>query len=319
MTTGRVLCVDPDPEARAATATALSEAGFDVTTAADAAAARAALDPPPDCVVTETDLPDGDGLALIASARERDGDVAGVLFTAAGYGEIDTDRHDVVVEVVSKTGPAAHERLVSMVTVTVEHRSQTVYPLPDDETERLAALERYDLDDAATLRALDRLTALAASRFDVPMASVNIVGERDQHLLACQGIADEWTPRDQSVCTYTILDDEVTVIEDVHDDPRFDGVASIEDLGIRFYAGAPVHTPAGRALGTVCVYDDEPRSFDAAAAADLERIAAEAAEQLELRRRLAAADGADPHVAVGADAEADAGIGAGAGTEGDGR
>lgn len=317
MTTGRVLCVDPDPEARAATAAALSDAGFDVTTTADAAAARAALDPPPDCVVTEADLPDGDGLALIASARERDGDAAGVLFTGAGYGEVDTDRHDVVVEVVSKAGPAAHERLVSMVTTTVERRSQTVYPLPDDETERLAALERYDLDDAATLRALDRLTVLAASRFDVPMASVNIVGKRDQHLLACQGIADGWTPRDRSVCTYTILDDEVTVIEDVHDDPRFDGVASIEELGIRFYAGAPVRTPAGRALGTVCVYDDGPRSLDEAAAADLERIAAEAAEQLELRRRLAAADGTDPHVAAGTDADADAGVGAG--TEGDGR
>lgn len=301
---GRVLCVDPDPDERTVTADALREAGFAVTAAGTFADARAAVGPDLDCVVTESTLPDGDALALIAEAREATPDVAGILFTDAGYGAIDTDRYDQVVEIVPKGDSGAHERLATVVETTVARRTQTDYPLPAGEEARLAALATYDLDDPGTRRALDRLTALALARFGVDMASVNLITEDEQRLLACEGLDLGDGPRSASVCTFTILDDDVTVVEDLHEDPRFEAVAALRESSIRAYAGAPVHTPEGHAIGTFCIYDDRPRSFAPDELADLERFAAEAAEQLELRRRLTPTD-AEHDVSLGPEADGD--------------
>lgn len=283
----RVLCVDPDPEERAATAEALRAMGFAVSAAGTVAEANAALGPGTDCVVTEATLPDGDGLELIARARERNDAVAAVLFTGAGYGAVDTARYDEVVEVVPKGVPTARETLASLVDATLANRTQTSYPLPDDEDERLAALATYDLDDEATTRALDRLTTLAVARFGIPKASVNVIAEDEQRLIACDGLDPTTSTREQSVCTFTILGDGVTVVEDMDADPRFDGVdVGGPDLhGVRSYAGARLLTPEGYAIGTFCLYDDQPRSFTEGELADLERFAAEASEQLALRRR----------------------------------
>lgn len=294
---GRVLCVDPDPDDRAATAEALRTAGFDVAVAGCLSDARAALDPDLDCVVTEAGLSDGDGLDLIADARAANPDVAGVLFTDAAFADVDTDERDEVVEFESKAGPGARERLVAVVQTTLAGRTQTDYPLPADEEARLAALATYDLDDPGTRRALDRLTALAVERFGVEMAAVNIIAEDEQRPLVCEGLDLDDGPRSESVCTFTILEDDVTVVEDIRTDPRFEAVTELRESAIRAYAGAPLRTPQGHAIGTFCIYHDEPRSFDGDALADLERFAAEAAEQFELRRRLSLTD--DHHVSLG--------------------
>ncbi|MFB6282220.1 MAG: GAF domain-containing protein [Haloferacaceae archaeon] len=309
----RVLCVDADADERAATAAALREAGFAATAAGSLADARPALDADLDCVVTEATLPDGTGPELVADARAANRDVAGILFTDAEYGEVDTGEGEVV-EVVYKDRPDARERLVRAVEATLAGRTQADYPLPDDEDERLAALATYDLDDPGTRRALDRLTALAVERFGIEMASVNVIAEDEQRLLSCEGIDLDDRPRGASVCTFTILDDGVTVVEDLRADPRFENVTELHGA-FRAYAGAPVRTPAGHAIGTFCVYDDEPRSFTPAELADLERFAAEVAEQFELRRRLAASDrGAD--VMLGPEEGAGGGNGNGSGSTG---
>lgn len=293
----RVLCVDPDADERAATATALREAGFAVTAAGSLGDARPAVDATLDCVVTEATLPDGSGLELVAQARAANRDVAAVLFTDAAYEELDTDRHDEVVEVVPKAS-GARERLVGVVEATLGRRTQTDYPLPADEEERLAALATYDLDDPGTRRALDRLTRLAVGRFGTEMASVNLIEEDRQRLLSCEGLDLGDGPRGESVCTFTILDEGVTVVEDLRTDPRFEEVTALRESLIRAYAGAPVRTPEGYAIGTFCIYDDEPRSFAPDELADLERFAGEVAEQLELRRRLTLTD-SDHDVALG--------------------
>ena len=142
---------------------------------------------------------------------------------------------------------------------------------------------------------VERITDLAADRLDVPLASVNVITEHDQEFLACHGA--DWTPtaREDSVCTYAIVeDDDVTVIEDLRDDPRFEHNEAIRDLGIRFYASATLATPDGLPLGTLCVYDDAPRTLDADERAALRTLADLAEDVLDLNRRLAdARDGAE--------------------------
>jgi len=227
-------------------------------------AVAACRDHDPDCVVTEYGLPDGTGFDLVSRIRELAPDTGCVLHTAADREAVVGDApDDAVVEYVDKRAETASRRLARIVRATARFRSQTAYPLPQDEAARLAALDAYDLD-ADELRAdVERLTSLAARHYGVSTASVNIIDESEQEFLVCHGA--DWTPtdREDAICTYAIVDDRpVTVIEDVDDDPRFAGNETLEAMGIRSYMGADLTTPAGRTIGTFCVYHDEPRSFD---------------------------------------------------------
>lgn len=287
MPTRTVLCVDPDGAARSETAAALSALpGLAVEEADGLAGATDAL-AGVDCVVSEYDLPDGSGLDLFARARESVPDATLVLFTAADLSEIDTAASgEAVAEYVPKDGPDARERLASLVEHGVATGTQTAYPLPDDEEERLDALSAYALDTAALDEAIDRLTDLARAALGVPMAGVGVVAAHEQRFLACRGVDLDRVPREETVCTYAMLEREVTVVEDLQADPRFEANDDLRELGIRAYASANLTTPEGRVLGTFCVYDREPRSFDDRERALLETLAAEATDQLELRRRL---------------------------------
>jgi CheY-like chemotaxis protein len=318
MTTGTVLCVDPDADDRARTAEALDEAGFDVATAAgpDDAPDLAEFD----AVVTEYDLPDGTGLDLLATVRTVAPDATCVVFTDADLGTIDTSRvSGLIVESLSKTSPNARDRLVDLLAFAVEATPQTSYPIPDDESDRLATLASFDLEEAGVQAAFDRLTALARTQFDAPMASINVIDSDEQWTVSCDGGDLGTMDREQSVCTFTILEDEPVAIADLQADPRFEGVEAIRESPIRAYAGAPLEAPAedgsGTAsIGSFCVYDFEPRAFDDEMLATLASFAAEAVEQLVLRRRLSAAEsvsapdasGAVDDVPVDADADADA-------------
>lgn len=287
-----VLCVDADESARRATRETLREAGLSVETAATLAAATDAIEARAfDCVVSAHDLPDGTGLDLLDRLRDVRPDAAFVLFTAAEPDELDTERvEDDVGEYVRRDLPGAHEALAELVAGTVERRGQTAYPLPDDENERLAALDRYTDEPGALDEALDRLATLAAATLDVPMAGVGVVGEHEQQFLACHGVDLGTIPREETVCTYAMLDDEVTVVEDVRDDPRFAENEGLHEHDIRMYASANVTTPEGAVVGTFCVYDDAPRELDAEERELLALFAAEAAEQFDLRRRLREAE-----------------------------
>lgn len=89
-----------------------------------------------------------------------------------------------------------------------------------------------------------------------------------------------------------MLENDVTVIEDVREDTRFEANEGLRAAGIVFYASASLVTPDGRTIGTFCVYDGEPRSFDDRDRELLGLLADEAMEQLELRRERAG-DGGD--------------------------
>jgi GAF domain-containing protein len=281
-----ILCVDPDETAGTATTEALTAAGFETTLTTSASEAREVLADGhrPDCLVTEYDLPDGTGLDVVAAARERVPDLPAVVFTDADLSTVAPAESDVIVEFLGKDTPDAREELAALVDHSVSFLSQTAYPLPDDEDARLAALDRYS-DAPETLEAsLDRLTELAVALFDVSSAGVGLVDAHHERFLSCHGASFDAVDREETVCTYAILDDDLTVIEDLDDDPRFTGQAA---ASLGFYAGAPLVTPDGQAIGTFCVHDAEPRGFSDRERDLLWTLADETMATLETHRRLA--------------------------------
>lgn len=295
-----LLCVDSDDTARARTATALGDAGFETHEAASVDGAQAALDDadaPPECVVTEYDLPDRTGLDLVRTVRGETPDTVCILFTSTPLDDVDTAAFgDAVAEYLRKDAPNAHDELVALVEHSLTFLSQTSYPLPADEDVRLTALDRYTTVPAALDDALDRLTTLAGSLFDVDSALVGLVDAHHERFLSCHGPQLENMPRENSVCTYAILDEEVTVVEQISEDPRFASNELLDGLDLEFYAGASLVTDDGQAIGSFCLMDDEPRSFSAAARDELLLFADEAMDQLELRRRIRELEDAAPDV-----------------------
>ena len=156
------------------------------------------------------------------------------------------------------------------------------------EAARLDALARYDVDvlDTPPEEAFDRLTRLAAAHFDAPMAMISLVAEGRQWAKSCYGTDCREIAREHSFCSVAIQAEGVTVVEDATQDPRFAGHPFVTGTApVRFYAGAPLVTPGGHALGTVCVLDTEPRaSFGPEQRARLEDFAATAMSELERRR-----------------------------------
>jgi len=290
-----VLYADGDDESRTATVTALSESGFDVREAETLAAATDAVtDTAIDCVVTTYDLPDGSGLELLASVREVTPDTPCILFTDAPTGEIDTTAFEGLVAEYLPSGIAnAHARLRRLIDDLVTRRSQVGYPLPDDEDARLAALEQYDVEDRSTRETFDRLTELAAQYVDVDKVFVGVVDEHEERFVSCRGADLDPLARENTMCTHAILEPDVLVVEDTYEDARFEHNDALDRLNIRSYVGAPIHGPDGVAIGSFCLTDDEPRAFSDDEIRVVRLLADEAAEQLELRRQLQAAQGGD--------------------------
>lgn len=159
-------------------------------------------------------------------------------------------------------------------------------PLPGDEYERLLELARYDILDTAPETAFDRLTRLAARTLRVPMAVLNFVDQDRQWGKSCFGLSDTTAPRSDSFCAWTILSDEVLAVPDTSHDPRFhDNRQVTGEPHIRMYAGAPLITPGGYRLGTICVVDTEARVLSQDDQAALQDLAALVVDELELRLR----------------------------------
>lgn len=290
-----ILCVDPDGSARESTREALVESGFDVETAGSIEQARELVDSKEvECLITEYDLPDGTGFDLVERVREAAPDAACVLFTEVGMADVDTESfEELVVEYLRKDTPNARAELVALVEHSLGARSQTAYPLPRDEDERITVLSRYATDTEALRTAFDRLTEVAAELFDVEYATVGLVDTHHEYFFSCHGSLVDRLDREDTVCTYTILDDGVMVVEDVAEDPRFENNDRLADLGIRFYAGIPLVTPEGHSIGSFCLLDDDPGTFSDRDRELLSMLADEAMDQLELRRLLREAEGGE--------------------------
>jgi PAS domain S-box-containing protein len=134
---------------------------------------------------------------------------------------------------------------------------------PDNEVQRLAALRQLAILDTAPEERYDRITRTAKQVFDVPIAGVSLVDENRQWFKSRQGLDAFETPREISFCGHAILGDGAFVVEDTLADPRFrDNPLVKGNPHIRFYAGVPLSTMDGFKLGTLCIIDRKPRSFD---------------------------------------------------------
>lgn len=157
--------------------------------------------------------------------------------------------------------------------------------MPPNESERLAALRRYYILDTPPEAAFDRITALAARLFNTPISTITLVDETRQWFKSSYGLDIRETPREVSFCAYTILSGEVMVVPDTLEDERFAGnPVVVGPPYIRYYVGAPLKTPEGDNLGTLCVMDRVPRP---APPAEEQSVLAELAktvmDELELR------------------------------------
>lgn len=134
------------------------------------------------------------------------------------------------------------------------------FPVPFNETKRLALLRKLCLLDTPPDPAFDLVTEMATKVFNVPIALVSLVDNGRQWFKSRIGLQCSETPRDQAFCAYAILDQDVTVVPDALLDERFRSYASVLHAPfIRFYAGAPLITAEGLCLGTLCVIDTQPR------------------------------------------------------------
>jgi GAF domain-containing protein len=158
-------------------------------------------------------------------------------------------------------------------------------PVPKDEKKRLEVLWQYEVLDTIPEQVFDDLTDLAANICEAPVALITLVDEKRQWFKAKTGVTVSETSRDVSFCAHAIMQHQLFIVPDATKDDRFaDNPLVISEPKIRFYAGAPLITPDGHALGTLCVIDKVPRNLRPDQVRALEILSRHVMTQLELRR-----------------------------------
>jgi GAF domain-containing protein len=159
-------------------------------------------------------------------------------------------------------------------------------PIPQDEKKRLKVLWQYEVLDTIPEEVFDDLADLAAQICEAPIALISLVDEKRQWFKAKVGVTVSETSRDSSFCAYAITQGDLFIVPDATLDERFANNPLVtSEPKIRFYAGAPLITPDGHALGTLCVIDKVPRELRPEQKQALRILARHVVTQLELRRR----------------------------------
>jgi|SRR6516225_2185466 GAF domain-containing protein len=165
----------------------------------------------------------------------------------------------------------------------------------DSEKRRLKVLWQYDVLDTVPEALFDDLTELAAGICEAPIALISLVDEKRQWFKSRFGTTLTETSRDVSFCSHAIKQPDLFIIPDASKDPRFASNPLVtSDPKIRFYAGAPLTSPDGYALGTLCIIDKVPRELRDQQKQALRILARHVVSQLELRRRSKEASSAPP-------------------------
>ena len=160
-------------------------------------------------------------------------------------------------------------------------------PVPANERRRLEVLWKYDLLDTPPDKSLDDLTELAAYICQTPVVLISLIDEARQWFKSRVGLTLTETPREISFCTHAILQPDVMIVPDAQADPRFAQSPLVTgEPHIRFYAGLPLVTADGHALGTLCVIDHQPRQLSEPQLEALRKLGRAIMTQIDMRRRI---------------------------------
>jgi len=148
----------------------------------------------------------------------------------------------------------------------------------------MAAVKRYDILDTPQDGSFDRITAIAARRFNVPISIISIVDHDRIWFKSHHGLSVGQIGREPGLCASAILSPKPHILMDAKADPRSLANPLVAgNFGLRFYAGVPLQTSDGYNLGTLCIIDKEARPIDQSQIDELEDLAAVVMDQMELR------------------------------------
>lgn len=162
-----------------------------------------------------------------------------------------------------------------------------IAPLPPNEQQRLQSLRALAILDTPPEERFDRITRLAAQFVGTPIVLISLVDEARQWFKSAVGLDATQTPRDVAFCAHAILDSEVLVVPDAHDDPRFAENALVTGAPhVRFYAGAPLSLSDGVRIGTLCAIDTQSRTLSERERSALVDLAQIVVDELHLRKHV---------------------------------
>jgi len=160
-------------------------------------------------------------------------------------------------------------------------------PQPVNENERIAELQEYNILDSLPENDFDDITKIASQICGTPISLISIVDKERQWFKSKQGLEVQETPRDVAFCAHAILEpSNVFVVKDATKDDRFyDNPLVTGAPHIAFYAGVPLVTENGNALGTLCILDQRPKELDDRQKETLRALANQVVCLLELRKK----------------------------------
>ncbi|MCZ8513016.1 ATP-binding protein [Paenibacillus filicis] len=169
--------------------------------------------------------------------------------------------------------------------------NKMIYSSDEDERKRLQELDELQLVHSEPEEPFDRITRLVAQIFQAPICLISLITKDRGWFISCIGLPEDLdrergTEREAAFCQYAVAEKKTIVAEDVLEDSRFAGNRLVLEYGIRFYAGAPLITSEGNALGTLCILDYATRRFPPEEQEKLADFARWVVTEIELRRDL---------------------------------
>ena len=159
-------------------------------------------------------------------------------------------------------------------------------PFPKNDAKRIEALNEYHVLDTPSEKNFDDITLLASQICDTKIALISLVDTDRQWFKSRHGLDAQETPRDVSFCGHAIMENEIFIINDAYADKRFcDNPLVLGEPKVRFYAGAPLKTPSGHRIGTLCVIDTDAKTLSEKQKETLSTLARHVIQLLELRRK----------------------------------